>query len=414
MIFANILKKIAIFWVSLAALTTLALAQDFKDVIAVADPGVGRVIVQYDNGYGTGSGFVVEYGEGARELIFVTNNHVIDGGKSAAVVFGVDGEVVEYSAKLVTRSAELDMAVLLLERVSANTHKPPILPIALREVGKAEQVAALGYPGVSDREGSSATDQLETTYTQGTVSKILHAPWSGQGRALEIIQHTAAINPGNSGGPLLDLCGQVIGINTQKAKAEYASETYWASSSNELAEFLNEADVPYTAEVSDCGATVSHRSGIFDRLRRLPLAATIAAVLGAAALVFGGVFFLARRKPSGAKGGAGGAKPALKLAISGGAGGSQRIALSEGQLRGGVTLGRGSAAMVRIDGKKLSRVHARLKLDGRALMLSDLGSTNGTSVDGRKLAPNQPQQVNTSSRIELGGEVAVSIERPEG
>lgn len=73
------------------------------------------------------------------------------------------------------------------------------------------------------------------------------------------------------------------------------------------------------------------------------------------------------------------------------------------QLTKGVMLGRGDHVDVRVDHAKLSREHAELRLRNRKLYIIDQGSTNGTTVDGRKLSAKSPQQVNTRSQIALGG-----------
>ena len=84
--------------------------------------------------------------------------------------------------------------------------------------------------------------------------------------------------------------------------------------------------------------------------------------------------------------------------------------LGTSDLQKGVVIGRGAEADLRVDHVRLSREHARLSLSGRRLMLTDLGSTNGTSVDGTRIAANRAVQVNTSSRIDLGG-VTLSLAR---
>ncbi|MEO1550404.1 MAG: FHA domain-containing protein, partial [Pseudomonadota bacterium] len=85
------------------------------------------------------------------------------------------------------------------------------------------------------------------------------------------------------------------------------------------------------------------------------------------------------------------------------AGSNRSYGLSRDALAAGAILGRDASADVTIEGSKVSREHARLSLVDRKLTLTDLGSTNGTMIDGKRLAAHQPTQINSKSVIELGG-----------
>jgi S1-C subfamily serine protease len=144
-----------------------------------------------------GSGFV--YDTTGR---IITNNHVVDGANTVDVTF-VDGNT--YSAKVVGTDAFSDIAVL---QITDNFTGESLTPLSLgnsTQLQVGQQVIAIGNPfGLSD------------TMTTGIVSQV--------GRLLpnqemdfsipNAIQTDAAINPGNSGGPLLDIQGNVIGVNT--------------------------------------------------------------------------------------------------------------------------------------------------------------------------------------------------------
>jgi len=143
-----------------------------------------------------GSGFILDTSGNV-----VTNRHVIQGATKVTVTMN-DGK--EYAAKVIGKDAQTDVAVVRLE-------KPPAALTAARlgdseklEVG--EWVVAIGSPL-----------GLEQTVTAGIVSSKGHVgrlvQMSGD-RVREYIQTDAKINPGNSGGPLVNLDGEVIGINT--------------------------------------------------------------------------------------------------------------------------------------------------------------------------------------------------------
>lgn len=144
-----------------------------------------------------GSGFVYD----TRGHI-ITNNHVIDGAQIVDVRF-VDGNI--YSAKVIGTDPFNDIAVLqITDDFSEETLTPlPLANSAELEVG--QQIIAIGNPF-----------GLSNTMTTGIVSQIGRLlPNRDAGYSIpSVIQTDAAINPGNSGGPMLNLEGQVIGINT--------------------------------------------------------------------------------------------------------------------------------------------------------------------------------------------------------
>ena len=140
---------------------------------------------------GIGTGMVID-GEGH----LVTNNHVVDGATKITVKMA-SGE--EFEAKIVGADPKTDLAVIRIK-------PPPNLPYlkfgnsdTLR-VG--EWVVAIGNPR-----------GLEQTVTAGIISAKHRTGISDPSSYQDFIQTDAAINPGNSGGPLLNLAGEVIGVN---------------------------------------------------------------------------------------------------------------------------------------------------------------------------------------------------------
>lgn len=391
-------------------------AQDFSAIIQKADPAVGRVIVKVGNNLGTGSGFLLSSSQD--RMLFVTNNHVIEGGQAILVGFRQSGTLYLYNASVVRRVADEDLALLSLSPRS-NTpsgHRPARLRLATK-TQKGQPVAAIGFPSLSDVTSDGVEDPsfFVSTLTTGNISKVSQGRFADNARRLEIIQHTADINKGNSGGPLIDLCGRVVGVNTSKAAfnpngGEVPQGTNWSSSGRTIEKFLKGAGVNISARSNLCDP-----SGQSSRQNEAPPPAKketpkepgnytplyIALGIAAVLLLMGGVFVLPNLgkkkdpRPSPAK--SQGA-PILELALAG-----RSKPLSAQALSKGVIIGRDKSADLSADLKEVSRRHARLTLRDRKLMLEDLGSSNGTSVDGAALKPNQPQQVNTNSQIVLAG-----------
>jgi S1-C subfamily serine protease len=144
-----------------------------------------------------GSGFVYD-----RQGHIITNTHVVEGASTADVTF-VDGNT--YRAKVIGKDPSSDIAVLqITDNFSPENLVPlPIVNSSSLQVG--QQVIAIGNPfGLSD------------TMTTGIVSQMGRLLPNPETRFATpgAIQTDAPINPGNSGGPLLNMLGQVVGINT--------------------------------------------------------------------------------------------------------------------------------------------------------------------------------------------------------
>jgi Do/DeqQ family serine protease len=140
-----------------------------------------------------GSGVVVR-----SDGVIVTNNHVIEGGSDFMVVLS---DRREFPAKLLLADARVDLAVL---KIDVGAERLPVLAIDDRsdqQVG--DLVLAVGNPfGVGQ------------TVTNGIISALNRAADPSGGEGSSYIQTDAAINPGNSGGALVDMSGDLIGINS--------------------------------------------------------------------------------------------------------------------------------------------------------------------------------------------------------
>tara|TARA_B100000029_G_scaffold174350_1_gene171165 strand:+ start:3371 stop:4522 length:1152 start_codon:yes stop_codon:yes gene_type:complete len=143
---------------------------------------------------GVGSGFV--YDENGH---IITNHHVVDDSLKVTVTF-LDGE--SYEAKIIGQDADLDIAVLKVDARNSYIHHLELGISSELKVG--QQVVAIGNPF-----------GLSGSMTSGIVSQIGRLLPQESGYSIpNVIQTDAAINPGNSGGPLLNMDGDVVGINT--------------------------------------------------------------------------------------------------------------------------------------------------------------------------------------------------------
>jgi S1-C subfamily serine protease len=177
-----------------AYLKNLSLIEIFEK----SEPGVVRVNVQRTdqlNGTsGVGSGFVFD-----KKGHIITNAHVIKDAKKVVVTF-LDGR--SYNAMVIGFDEFTDIGV-----IKVNADLSLLKPLSLGDSSNlkvGETIAAIGNPF-----------GLSGSMTSGIVSQLGRLLPSGSGYSIpDIIQTDAAINPGNSGGPLLNMRGEIVGINT--------------------------------------------------------------------------------------------------------------------------------------------------------------------------------------------------------
>lgn len=159
-----------------------------------------------------GSGFIASQGEG--ELLIVTNNHVITGADSISVQF-LDEEIVTANVKGTNEAADLAILSVKLSDIKDSTKNV----IRVAALGSSEKVKvgemavaignALGY-GQSVTVGYISAKDREVSVSSES---------SGSSSTMKLLQTDAAINPGNSGGALMNMNGEVIGINSVKYAA---------------------------------------------------------------------------------------------------------------------------------------------------------------------------------------------------
>ena len=209
---------------TVVAITSVSI-QEIPDYFSAFGFGYGT---QQYSSEGSGSGIIV--GENDDELLIATNNHVVDGATTLSVCFAGsdvvnaetetvnmssegDGDVnVEdaVSAKIKGTDAENDLAVVAVQK--ADIPDDTLSQIKIAQLGNSdavdvgEQVVAIGNAlgyGQSVTSGWISALNRSISTDDGTTSSGL-------------IQTDAAINPGNSGGALLNMQGEVIGINSAK------------------------------------------------------------------------------------------------------------------------------------------------------------------------------------------------------
>ncbi len=182
-----------------------------ESVAAAVLPSVVSVVATAQSSSGEGSGVVL-----TADGYILTNNHVISGASDLTVRFN-DGTTA--SATVVGADTTGDLAVIKVDGVSGLT--PAILGTSA-DLKVGEQVVAIGTPlGLSATVTSGIVSALNRPVR--TASAETQQQAAASDTVLNAIQTDAAINPGNSGGPLVNMAGQIVGINS--AIASLSSST---------------------------------------------------------------------------------------------------------------------------------------------------------------------------------------------
>ena len=178
---------------------TLSGEMDTVSVVEQVKSAVVGIQANVTGGYAIGSGVAI-----ADNGYILTNQHVIDGAKSVVVYFA---NQTKSSAQIIWQDSSQDLAVIKSETAL------PYLVCCEEKVKVGEDVLAIGTPLTLDFKHtvtkgiiSALNRTLQVENENGTVSYMQN-----------LIQHDASINPGNSGGPIINLKGEVVGINTLKA-----------------------------------------------------------------------------------------------------------------------------------------------------------------------------------------------------
>ena len=149
-------------------------------------------------GGATGSGFVLD-----SQGHIITNNHVVAGAAASGEIQVIDHEGRTHEAEIVGRSPVYDIAVLKVQ--DAGNLRPVALGSS-KSMNVGETVVALGSPlGLNSTVTSGIISALDRPVTTGEQDESSY---------INAVQTDAAINPGNSGGPLVNLRGQVVGVNS--------------------------------------------------------------------------------------------------------------------------------------------------------------------------------------------------------
>lgn len=196
--------------------SNITVANDVSGIVDKAMPSVvaitSKVIYESQTwfgpmqreGEGSGSGIIV--GKNDDELLIVTNNHVVQGAEALKVNF-IDQQAVDAAIKGTDADSDLAVIAVPLKNISSDT----LSKIAIASLGSSDTLkVGQGVVAIGNALGYGQS------VTVGYISALDRAVQTEDGTNRNLLQTDAAINPGNSGGALLNMQGEVIGINSAK------------------------------------------------------------------------------------------------------------------------------------------------------------------------------------------------------
>lgn len=224
--------------------TTKILPQE--QLVSLLEASTVRVLVFSDQMkyLGHGTGFFID------KNTVVTNRHVIEAGKKFAITSSFLGkEPLPVKLIAATRDSEYtnpDFAVLRADKIPAT-----VRPLSISTQPQLLQtVVASGFPSSEIRVDANIVTP-NTVFSQGEVSVLQRQP-----NNMVLVLHTARIATGSSGGPLVNRCGNVVGVNTfiGAQTDKFSDRSLYALSGNALRSFLDQSGVSYTKIANDCSS----------------------------------------------------------------------------------------------------------------------------------------------------------------
>lgn len=186
----------------------------------------GRVYTEETESYGSG----IVIGESDTEYLIATNNHVIENNKSLSVLFA-DGASADAFVKGYDASVDISVIAVSKEKVSKETRRA----ITVAELGDSDALR-MGEPAIAIGNALGYGQSVTT----GVISAVGREITIDGNVYSNLIQTSAAINPGNSGGALLNIYGQVVGINSSKVGSDSIDNMGFAIPINGIRDSLKE------------------------------------------------------------------------------------------------------------------------------------------------------------------------------
>jgi hypothetical protein len=404
---------------------TAASAIEPTTVAKRIEPSMVRILVTGPGPFAAGSGFVVSAQGHVATTYHIVRPHLELGWELSVIESNAPPETRRPVTVVASYPGE-DLAILKVDGLD----RPParLSEADAESPTKGTTIFALGFPGAGGRLGADSAN----SFTAGMANRLFVGAWTKDGPRIRIIQHSAATNPGNSGGPVVDPCGQVVGVNTEREIAmvvapgglpivvDVIQGVFFASHVSVLIEKLKELNIPYDGSRRVCRVILGVPSTNF---AWYALAAALAAILLVALFVryyrrpVTHVLLLGH-----------GIRPTLlrlpwrrrrdrapwRLSYDDETGAPVEILITPDDLRRaprGLVIGRDPSCDRRLAVDGIAGRHARLVSMGDRLGVSDLGSGAGTAVNEHPVdSRSGPAPLDPGARLRLGN-VTLKVDR---
>ena len=389
-------------------LITNIFALSTAQVVEKAEPMTFRVVVPLSGSTAsTGTGFIIN-----KDGYLITNNHVVEGHRGK--IFVKNKFDTYQNVKLIKTYPKRDIAILKIENYNKGIFFKLQDPDSIK---KGEMIFPLGFPGAADiLEGLSFNASL----SQGIISKITHDNSGFFINNYTLIQIDAVINHGNSGGPLLNKHASVVGINTLGNGADGVQGIFWSIHVKELIKTLKENNIDYTIdnesmEVKDKTQTIWYVLGLLGFVILVVIVIVLKRKNITTQVDEREISKLVKDKIL---------KYTPKDDIK-----DKAIQKEKSEQTRMMTLslipynsklpeinnikkqelivGRSTGCDVLIDHNSISKKHVKIILKGDTIEIIDLGSTNGTYINGKKLITNKSYILNDFEELMIGSEEVI-------
>jgi len=371
-------------------LTIITFATPIKDA---KDSLVRLGIYNGDELLGTGSSFPVD------NNIFITNYHVVEEAINSteysikALSDVINGEYVTKEVQILHFDKDKDLAIIEIQGIN----KTPLKLLSNLENSDTQDsyedsiVFSIGFPGSSEymQKGEITKENVIPTNKKGIISKFNHFKLNSHASTkTNMVQTDATINEGNSGGPLINECGEVIGINEMKIIRNKADNVFYAIRIDELIKMLNQYHINYHTNLSTCNSIFNSSFYLFFLLSLL-----IASLL----------FYILKLQKATKTNLSIENKEEINSAIYLQSLTDKReiIPLLRGKK---IIIGRSSECHITIANRKVSGTHLQIELINNQVFVVDLNSTHGSYVDGKKLVAQESFLLTKNAKLILGSE----------
>ena len=405
-------------------LSSNAICTSIIKITAIVDKDIFRVIVPITvETISTGTGFLIN-----KDGYVITNNHVIKEGHN---VFKLRNKYDEYSnITLIKTYPKHDITILKIDNYTKGSFLKIQQPSTII---KGEKVFSLGFPGAGDILGGLT---FNASLNGGLISKIDRATQGSFPLGYKLIQMDAVINKGNSGGPLINKNGAVVGINTLGHSSANVQGMFWAIHAEELIKILKENNIKYTIDTNTL-----EEVDIDNYMKNIWIILAIFAFIVISVLIL-----ISRKKQKAGEIDEGEvsrlvrdkmkkynnsdnieeyqevfyedestdtvvimdrdieATEIIKILLTPM---DKTLPTISSQNSQPITLGRSDDCDVTIDNRDISREHLYIILEQNRVKVIDLGSTNGTYIDGNKLEPHKKYTLQTEQKLVIGSEEVV-------